>query len=445
MRVTNGMIRNNMLNALNVNMQRLDKLNLQMNTQKKVQRPSDDPIVTGRALKLRVNVYEIEQYKSNTEEATSWMDITEAALGNIHKILKDIRTRCNQAANGVFQPEDRDKIKEAIDQMWNQLQDEANVTYLGRYVFSGYKTDEPVIIQKETKLDAATNVVGEITLPKDTYIPAPGILLPDGTTYTLPAPDNSYPVTLTKDYKLPVTAITDPGTLSKDIALAEPLTLTADITNGKVIMPDGTVKTASVAAPIKSGTVLPKGATIKSGTDIPNGHTIQVGVTLPKDTILLKGTINPKVLGKVEGQQIEYQVGVGSNIVVNTLGMDSAMNKILADVKDIKDKLYTYYDGITGNEADLYALFNEKIGEFDKSLSTISKMTADLGSRALRMEYTHSRLTDDKTNFSELLLNTEGVDLEEVYVQFNAQYQVYLSALQATSKVTMNTLADFLR
>jgi flagellar hook-associated protein 3 FlgL len=90
MRVTNGMIRNNMLNSLYTNMNRLDTLYNQMNTLKKVQRPSDDPIITGRALKLKLNVLETQQHQHNVKEATSWMEVSQTALSNVTEIIKDI-------------------------------------------------------------------------------------------------------------------------------------------------------------------------------------------------------------------------------------------------------------------------------------------------------------------------------------------------------------------
>jgi flagellar hook-associated protein 3 FlgL len=354
------MIRNNMMNSLYTNMSRLDTLYNQMNTLKKVQRPSDDPIITGRSLKLRINVLEAEQYKSNTEEATSWMSITENALDNVTAIIKDIRTRCVQASTDTLEKEDRDKISTDIQQLWEQLQQEANVTYSGRYVFSGYKTDEPVVLKEETSFSEAITIKSDMVLPKGTKLSA---------AITLPGP------------------ITVPaGTLTEDLEV-----------------PAGTV--------------------------------------LPANSSLPKGAINPKILGEIDGQNIQYEIGVGSTISVNTLGMDDFMNKLFADIKEIKDGLDNYPD----NGIDLHEMFDGKIGDFDERLSGASEMTADLGSKMTRLEYTATRLTDDKTNFTELLSQTEDVDLEEVYVEFNSQYAVYQSALQATSKVIMNTLADFLR
>ena len=99
MRITNRMMTNNMLSNINKNKQNMSKLEEQYSTGKKIQKPSDDPIVTVRALKFRTNLAEIEQYyDKNIPDAMSWMDVTEGALNTINSIVKQINTYCVQEA-----------------------------------------------------------------------------------------------------------------------------------------------------------------------------------------------------------------------------------------------------------------------------------------------------------------------------------------------------------
>ena len=72
MRVTNKIIQNNNLANINTNKVYQDTLSTQMSTQKKINRPSDDPVVAIRALRLRSNVTELTQYYSkNIPDAES--------------------------------------------------------------------------------------------------------------------------------------------------------------------------------------------------------------------------------------------------------------------------------------------------------------------------------------------------------------------------------------
>lgn len=83
MRITNGILINNSLNNINNNKTNMDTLNTQLESEKKIQRPSDDPIIAIRALRFRSTLSEIEQYlDKNIPDAESWMTETERALEN---------------------------------------------------------------------------------------------------------------------------------------------------------------------------------------------------------------------------------------------------------------------------------------------------------------------------------------------------------------------------
>ncbi|MGL4362148.1 MAG: flagellar hook-associated protein FlgL [Cellulosilyticaceae bacterium] len=394
MRVTNGMMQNSSMNSLYTNMGRLDKLFYQMNTLKKIQRPSDDPIIAGRSMKLRLNVMESEQHVKNVDEANAWMNVTEAALKNTTEIIKNIRTKCNYAANGTHTPEDRMKIVDEIEQLYEQLKQESNVTYAGRYVFSGYKVDQPVFATKDYELKE-------------------DITLNEGVTF--PVGDN---ITLKGEMTLPKGTV-----LENDI-------LDAD---GNILVVDGVELKAGETLMVD--VKIPDGTVIGKGSIIPSGATIPAGTTIPKDSL------NLEVLNSVGEQNISYEIGVGNTIEVNTTGMASMMSGLMGNI----EKMLSALKNPDNTDEDLNTIFTDMIGEMDERLKETSRMESTLGSKQNRLEFTQERLNEDKINFTELLSNTENVDIEEIYVEFNTQYMVYQSALQATSKIVMNTLADFLR
>ena len=80
MRITNKIMQNNNLTNINNNKIMQDKLSTMMSTGKKINRPSDDPVIAIRALRLRSNVTEVTQYfGKNIPDAESWLDVTEGA------------------------------------------------------------------------------------------------------------------------------------------------------------------------------------------------------------------------------------------------------------------------------------------------------------------------------------------------------------------------------
>ena len=62
MRITNGILINNSLTNINANKSKIDNLLTQLTYEKKIQRPSDDPIIAIRALRFRSTLAEIDQY-----------------------------------------------------------------------------------------------------------------------------------------------------------------------------------------------------------------------------------------------------------------------------------------------------------------------------------------------------------------------------------------------
>lgn len=145
MRITNNMLINNMLSNLGTNLNRVSKNQSQLATGKKINLPSDEPIVASRALKLRTDVAEIQQFKRNVEDATSWMEITETTLEQIGEVIHRAKELAVQASNGTNTPEDMEKTKLEVEQLKIQMTHLANTTYSGRYIFSGFKTDKPLM------------------------------------------------------------------------------------------------------------------------------------------------------------------------------------------------------------------------------------------------------------------------------------------------------------
>ena len=62
MRMTNKIMQNNSLYNINNNKQLVDKLSTMMSTNKKITRPSDDPVIAIRSLKLNSSLDKIDQY-----------------------------------------------------------------------------------------------------------------------------------------------------------------------------------------------------------------------------------------------------------------------------------------------------------------------------------------------------------------------------------------------
>ncbi|NBI92317.1 hypothetical protein D3Z45_17520 [Lachnospiraceae bacterium] len=198
MRMTNKIMHNNSLYNINNNKVLQDKLSTQMSTKKKISRPSDDPVIAIRALRLRSDVAQITQYYSkNAKDAESWLKVTGDALETTAEILKSMAGLCTQGAVKVFDASNVAIVVEQLKELKEEFYSTGNVDYAGRYMFTGYRTDTPLTYIEnlpENPADPAyrnysiteqldASIVDEINytkigdlkgVTKDTYDPIPG-------------------------------------------------------------------------------------------------------------------------------------------------------------------------------------------------------------------------------------------------------------------------------
>lgn len=149
MRVTQSMLSNNMLRNLSTSYNKMGKLQEQLNTGKKVNRPSDDPVVAMKGMAYRMQVDKVDQYKRNLGEVHNWLDSSDDALDQVGEALKRVQELITDAANDTKTQDDREKILKEIEQIQKQIQDMANTKVGDKYLFSGTNTGTPLYVDGE--------------------------------------------------------------------------------------------------------------------------------------------------------------------------------------------------------------------------------------------------------------------------------------------------------
>ncbi len=158
MRITNNMIVQNTKGNINGNKVYVDAYNTQMTTQKKISKPSEDPVIAIRSLRLGTNLSHVNQYvDNNIPDARSWLQVTETALTNMKSILTDIRTQCVNGSTDTLTADDRKTILDNLSALADQIYTEGNADYAGRTVFTGYRTDSTLTFGTEQK-DVSYNI-----------------------------------------------------------------------------------------------------------------------------------------------------------------------------------------------------------------------------------------------------------------------------------------------
>ena len=150
MRVTSSMMTNNMMLNVNRAMRNVDSAWLQFSTGRRINVPSDNPLISARAMKFRSNLVENESFQSNVDQALAWIDVTEASLDNVLRTLMlEARDTINRAHNDPMALHGRESLITYLRNINEQLNLEMNRQFAGRYIFSGLRTDQPPIFTRD--------------------------------------------------------------------------------------------------------------------------------------------------------------------------------------------------------------------------------------------------------------------------------------------------------
>ncbi len=172
MRITTKMMQSTSLRNLNTNKYRQENLMNQMSTGKKITRPSDDPVIAIRSLKLNSTVDKIDQfYEKNAADADSWLDLTRSALSTVMDVLKDVRSDILKARSNYNQVKDRDAVIKNLKMAIDEIYSTGNADSAGRSVFTGYRTDMPLSLKTDKKeLNTITEQFFNNTIDKINFV-----------------------------------------------------------------------------------------------------------------------------------------------------------------------------------------------------------------------------------------------------------------------------------
>lgn len=151
MRITNKIMQNNSLSNINLAKVAEDARSSQVSSGKKIVRPSDDPIVAIRSLRLRSSVVELTQYYSrNAKDADAWLKTTEDAMQQVGDVITDMITQYNKGANEYLTSQERNIILEQLKALKEEVYATGDADYAGRYIFTGYRTESSLMFREDT-------------------------------------------------------------------------------------------------------------------------------------------------------------------------------------------------------------------------------------------------------------------------------------------------------
>ncbi len=139
--VKNNMQALNTLNTLNSNTSALTNSLKKVSSGMKINGAADDASGYAISERMRVQIRSLDQAKANTQNGSSMMKTAEGAVSSTVEILKTLKEKCINAANDSNTDEDRQTIQKELNQSIDQINDNANVTFNGKYLVDGSKNN----------------------------------------------------------------------------------------------------------------------------------------------------------------------------------------------------------------------------------------------------------------------------------------------------------------
>ncbi len=415
MRITNNVMIGNMMENLQKNMKNLDGLNQKLSSGKQFRFPSEAPIQASKSMDFNTQLENVDQFKTNVDQANSWLETTESALNDGNKVLQRSRELTIYGANDTLSQTERENLAKEVEQLREELLAITETKHGDRYVFSGQATGEKPFDKNAEYQGDNKRILREIN---------PGVEMPVNVT----------------------------GQEGFGEALEAMDHLLADLRGGS----------ARVYGELGPGTLAEN-----SGGTIASGDEVSLNITIDEKNFEVDQDVDGTHLtgGNTRGEFVDaineaandalgttdetYARVRNGNLEIRSLTEGDNSNVQVEDGNggtepELFDMLSFGETDVTGGEGPLM-LSTSDISRFDDAIDSNITTRAEIGAKMNRLDLTQSRLEEQEINFESLKSDNEDVDIAETIMNLRMQESVYQASLASGARIMQPTLLDFLR
>lgn len=414
MRVTQSMLSNSNLKYISQSYNRFGKLQDQLNSGKKITRPSDDPVVAMKGMRYRSQVVEIDQFRRNLNEGFNWLDNSDSALDETGQVLNRVRELVVQASNDSYNEASRKNIEKEISRLQEHLVAMANSRVGENYIFNGTDTAKAPINESLFNVDFNT-------FSSDLAAAASGSPTADA------APD---------EYVISYNGKTYKYDKDKSVGNVATFTIQPEV-KYKVIDANGnevekTGPSASLSIDFSASPATVKHTQLEEQKNL-NGAMIETTTDLSSNDLVVSNKNG--VSSNTQDVEIEVMKGVKIPININSQGAFSI--EMFSGLESIKKMLM--------NPATKATEITKALDSIDGYLDDIVSTRAELGAQINRAEMVDSRLLEQRVVAKKTLSENEDIDFEEAIINLTIQESVHRASLAVGARIIQPTLMDFLR
>jgi flagellar hook-associated protein 3 FlgL len=166
---------NNSIDRINTQRGRLSVLQERLMTQKRINRPSDDPAGAEAVINLRTSQNEIQQFSRSAAVAREKLTASDDSLNNYENVVTRLKTLISQGLTDTTTRQTRDVLAAEIESLHGRVLSIANTKFEGEYLFGGTR-------QNAAPFDASANQPATPATPQYIQIEPGATAIAVGTT-----------------------------------------------------------------------------------------------------------------------------------------------------------------------------------------------------------------------------------------------------------------------
>lgn len=416
MRVSNLGIKNNFINTVRDNYSNMKKVETQLATGTKINRPSDDPMAAVNSVYNKTLLRRIDQHKDNTTMANGLIDEAHDQIGSAATILQRVRELAVQSANGVYDDENRIQVATEVEELLKEIVSTANGKYKDDYLFAG---------------GASRTKPFEVSLTKKE-----GISKPIVSSVEYKGNDSIYNIEVDDNDKVALNLNGGDafwGGTHTIVALKD--------SRNFVATADQTIQIDGKSVEITIGDNL-EAVVEKINNEVPSVHSFVQELPDGRKVFALESNHQHKIFAddlnggtvlKDLGLIREDGVGTGNNFHPNT--MESRQS--------LFDVVIRFRDSLLENNVE--KIGGRDLGSIDTALSGMLSKQAGFSAIQSRLEIVERKLARSEELATERLSKNEDVDIARASLEFNQLANVHKVSLMTAAKMNSTTLLDYVR
>lgn len=168
-----------------------------------------------------------------------------------------------------------------------------------------------------------------------------------------------------------------------------------------------------------------------------NGEVLNID-NLDEDVQNQINMINKKLAVEVsQGVTMDYNVSATDILLFKD--KNGVSINVMDLLKDITNNV------VSENPLDGVKITSENLKVMDETVSNLLRIRAEVGAKQNRMESAGSQNEDQNFNLTDILSQTEDIDLAQKNIEAAVAQNVYMASLQVSAKIIQPSLLDFLR